>query len=153
MTKAMTTRDLIEFFRILSLNDIRYRFGAYVFIHESLEYAQRVLKYGQDSPTAPREGEDPEQLPEMPHLTGQQLCEAARQMALERYGKLALPVLHHLGFHTTSDFGELVFKLIDEGVLRKSTRDQRQDFDNVYDFDQAFHYELKLTDSDMEESE
>jgi uncharacterized repeat protein (TIGR04138 family) len=148
----MTTRDLIEFFRILSLNDLRYRFGAYVFIHESLEYAQRVLKYGADCPTAPREGEDPAHLPEMPHLTGQQLCEAARRMALERYGRLALPVLRHLGFRSTSDFGELVFKLIDEGVLRKSTQDRREDFDNVYDFDQAFHYELKLPDSATEES-
>lgn len=110
-------------------------------------YAQQVLEYGEERPTLPRAGDEPGESPPLPHLTGQQLCEAARCLALERYGLLALLVLHNLGFHSTSDFGEVVFKLIDKGLLRQSTQDRREDFDDVYDFETAFRYEFPLPDS------
>lgn len=69
------------------------------------------------------------------HITGQQLCEAIRQYAVQQYGMLARNVLNEWGVHNTSDFGEIVFNLIDIGQMKKTATDRREDFDNVFDFD------------------
>ena len=72
------------------------------------------------------------------HITGQQLCEAIRQYAVEQYGGLAKNVLAHWGVRSTGDFGEIVFNLISIGQMRKTESDRREDFDNVFDFDEGF---------------
>lgn len=71
------------------------------------------------------------------HITGQDLCEAIRQYALSQYGLLARSVFDHWGIHSTGDFGEIVFNLIDIGQMRKTDNDRREDFENVFDFDEA----------------
>ena len=72
------------------------------------------------------------------HLTGQQLCEAARLYALQQYGLLARVVLEWWGIRTTDDLGEIVFNMIEIGQMRKTRRDKREDFHSVYDFHEAF---------------
>lgn len=72
------------------------------------------------------------------HLTGQILCQAIRQYASQQYGLLAKVVLNSWGIHTTGDFGEIVYNLIGIGMMRKSRSDRREDFDDQYDFDEAF---------------
>ena len=79
------------------------------------------------------------------HLTGQQLCEAIRQYALEQYGYMAQCVLNSWGVHTTSDFGEIVFNLIGIGQMRKTSDDKREDFDNVFDFEEGLRQSFKIT--------
>jgi uncharacterized repeat protein (TIGR04138 family) len=54
-------------------------------------------------------------------------------------------VLESWGVRTTGDFGEIVYNLIDIGLMKKSTSDRREDFDNVFDFTQAFEQEFKIT--------
>jgi uncharacterized repeat protein (TIGR04138 family) len=121
--------------------DRRYKLDAYIFVFEALNYAHSVLGMGgaPEKPTAKasarkraaeREEEEQER-----HLTGQQLCEAIRQYALEQYGLLAKSVLNSWGVHSTSDFGEIVFNLIRIEQMRKTKEDRREDFDNVFDFD------------------
>ena len=75
---------------------------------------------------------DPE---EERHVTGQQLCEAIRQYAVQQYGMLAKNVLNEWGVRTTGDFGEIVFNLIEIGQMKKTDTDRREDFENVFDFD------------------
>ena len=48
---------------------------------------------------------------------------------------LAKNVLNEWGVHTTGDFGEIVFNLIDIGQMKKTDHDRREDFENVFDFD------------------
>lgn len=72
------------------------------------------------------------------HLTGQILCQAIRYYAAQQYGLLAKVVLNSWGIYTTSDFGEIVYNLIGIGMMRKSKSDRREDFDDQYDFDEAF---------------
>jgi uncharacterized repeat protein (TIGR04138 family) len=79
------------------------------------------------------------------HLTGQQLCEAIRQYALDQYGYMAQCVLNSWGVHATSDFGEIVFNLIGIGQMRKTTDDQREDFDDVFDFDTGLRQSFKIS--------
>ena len=126
--------------------DSRFTFDAYVFVFESLNYAQTSLGMGEDAPseeTESTESETPEH-----HITGQQLCEAIRQFALEQYGYMAKDVLASWGIHSTSDFGEIVFNLIRIGQMRKTPGDRREDFDNVYDFETAFRQGFKISPSE-----
>ncbi len=68
------------------------------------------------------------------HLTGQELCQAIREFAIEQYGYMALTVLNSWGVKCTGDFGEIVYNLIDIEQMRKTKDDRREDFDDVYDF-------------------
>jgi uncharacterized repeat protein (TIGR04138 family) len=131
-------------------SDKRYKFDAYVFVFESLNYAHEQLGLGQEH------AEEEEQAKAEPrrsgtrkkaerHLTGQQLCEAIRQYAQDQYGLMAKAVLASWGVHSTSDIGNIVFNLIEIGQMRKTKHDRREDFDNVFDFDEAFVRDFKIT--------
>jgi uncharacterized repeat protein (TIGR04138 family) len=92
------------------------------------------------------EGEEPGR--DEKHVTGQQLCVAIRQYALDQYGYMARSVLGSWGIHETGDFGEIVYNLIGIGLMKKSEGDRREDFNDVYDFDEALlrSYEITLPD-------
>jgi len=105
-------------------NDPSYKFEAYSFVMAGLHYAVTRL-------TKPR------------HVSGQELCEGLRDYALEQFGPMARTVLEYWGIHQTEDFGHIVFHLIDAHLLKKTEEDSIQDFKNVYDFSQAFQYEIK----------
>ncbi|MBN2289640.1 MAG: hypothetical protein JXQ83_09945 [Candidatus Glassbacteria bacterium] len=79
-----------------------------------------------------------EGLQEARHVTGQELSEGCRRRALELYGPLARSVLEYWGIKTTADFGEIVFNLIKARQLTKTEADSKEDFRNVYDFEEAF---------------
>jgi uncharacterized repeat protein (TIGR04138 family) len=72
------------------------------------------------------------------HVTGRELCEGLRDMAVQRYGMLARTVLRKWGILRTEDFGAIVYTLIDRGELRSSEDDSLDHFRAVYDFDEAF---------------
>jgi len=138
--------------------DVRYKLDAYLFVLESLTFAHNTLGLG-ESP-APEELEPSSggqsELTSKPrarpgksrrkqverHVSGQQLCEAARQYAQQQYGYLACTVLGTWGIRTTADLGEIVFNMIKIGQMRKTRKDKREDFHNVYDFAEAFLRDL-----------
>ena len=133
--------------------DSRYTLDAYAFVFDALSYAQNVLEMGTEMPADQSEpidqsevDESAEDEPETPeqHVTGQDLCEAIRRFALEQFGYMAKDVLGSWGIHKTGDVGEIVFNLIQIGQMRKTSRDMRKDFDDVYDFDVAFRKEFKI---------
>lgn len=82
-----------------------------------------------------------EDLEEPRHISGGELAQGVRDLALERYGPMARTVLEHWGIHTTEDLGEIVFALVDLGILIKQTEDRREDFRDVFDFEEAFEEE------------
>lgn len=117
-------RVLIDLTEIAS-TDGRYSSEAYQFVIEGLDYARTSLG---------RRG----------HLSGQELSEGLRKLALERFGMLARVVLESWGVKSTADFGELVYILIKHKLLRKRPADSKQDFKEVYDFDQAFGNDYRI---------
>lgn len=125
--------DLLE-------RDRRYRFEAYEFILDGLEYAQRKVLA-----TAASEDGDDDGGDEGHHVTGQQLCEAILEYALELYGMTAKCVLQHWGIRSTRDIGEIVFNMIEIEKMRKTDRDRIEDFDDVFDFDAAFRPGFRAT--------
>jgi uncharacterized repeat protein (TIGR04138 family) len=72
------------------------------------------------------------------HIAGDELARGVRDLALERFGPLARTVLEHWGIHSTADVGEVVFALVECGILVKQNEDRREDFRDVFDFEEAF---------------
>lgn len=140
----------------LLARDDRYPFEAYVFVFEALRHAQDKLGMGTEYLS---EDYDPELSEEMGegsgeperHVSGQELCEAMRQYAHEQYGYLAKSVLNHWKIYSTGDFGELVFNLIEIEQMRKTPNDRREDFDNVFDFDEGFQHSFQFSMPDSTE--
>ena len=124
--------------------DQRYHIEAYQFVREALSYAQDVLE---PTPLPQQDEEGPVEI-HGHHITGQQLCEAIRQYALDQFGFMAKTVLNNWGVTCTGDFGEIVYNLIRIKHMKKSDSDRREDFDDVYDFATAFDPIFELSSSD-----
>ncbi len=104
--------------------DSRYDVLAYHFVREALDHTLKLL-------SKPTEGEGR-------HVSGQELLEGVRDYAIGEYGPLAKTVLDRWGVRRCEDFGEIVFNLVEKGILGKTDRDSRDDFAGGYDFDEAF---------------
>jgi len=99
--------------------DNRYKPDAYEFVMQALYFTQKRLN---------KEG----------HISGQQLLEGIREFGIDQYGFLVKTLFNYWGIKSTQDFGEIVFNMTDSGVMGKTEQDCRDDFKNVYDFDEAF---------------
>ena len=128
----------------LIAQDRRYKLDAYHVVRDALELAQRDLT-GTDEEPSWRESGGSESAPIETHLTGQQLCDAIRRLMLDNYGYMARVVLKNWGVTETGDFGEIVYNLIRIGLMKKSKSDRREDFNDVYDFEEAFERQFQIT--------
>jgi uncharacterized repeat protein (TIGR04138 family) len=54
---------------------------------------------------------------------------------------MARVVLEHWGMRSTMDIGDIVFTLVDLGLLISQAQDSRNDFYGVFDFEDAFERE------------
>jgi uncharacterized repeat protein (TIGR04138 family) len=94
---------------------------AYLFVQASLDYYQQRHASGR-----PAE-----------HITGPDLLRGVRELALSEYGPMAHLVLNHWGLQCGEDVGEVVYNLIDVGLMTKTQEDRREDFAGVMVFDEA----------------
>ena len=101
---------------------------AYQFVREGLAHTVK-LAHGETPPDYGDEGR---------HVTGQQLCMGLRDFAIRQYGRLAKMVLRSWNINETGDFGRIVFAMIDAGLMRKTEDDTLEDFQGVFDFEEAF---------------
>ena len=145
----MNLRDQLA--RVIA-RDSRYTIESYAFVLESLKRARthklQELRKRRDRDRAarPRKRAQPAPAPapageaetdQSGHVTGGEVCQAARRLALRYYGLMAITVLNEWGIRSTSDIGEIVYNLIASGDLDKTPTDKRSDFDDVFDFAQA----------------
>ena len=72
------------------------------------------------------------------HISGRDLCWGLREFARKRWGMLARMVLESWNIKSTADFGRIVFGFIDLDMMRKQPDDRVEDFEDVYDFREAF---------------
>lgn len=103
----------------IRVREPRFHEHAFLFMLSALEFAQTRQT-------------------ERRHLSGRELTEACRELALQRYGVLSRVVLEHWGVTTTGHFGDIVFALVDLGLLLAQPTDSRDDFAAVFDFGTAF---------------
>ena len=113
----------------------RYHRNAYEFLFEALRFTQETLDRG-----VVMEGVDEESA----HISGKELLEGVRQLAIEKYGLLTQTVFQYWGVDSTEDFGRIVFDLIERGEMRKTERDQIDDFIDIYDFHKAFDEDYEI---------
>jgi len=106
--------------------DQRYSSDAYHFVQEGLNHTLKSLKRAGPGQNAHR------------HVSGQELLHGLREFALKEYGPMSKAVLNEWGIKTTDDFGQVVFNLVNSGVLGKNETDSPSDFRNVFTFDDAF---------------
>jgi uncharacterized repeat protein (TIGR04138 family) len=99
--------------------DTRYTPEAYFFVREGLDHTVREI----DKPR---------------HVSGQELLEGMRKYALSQYGPITKRVLSEWGITECVDFGNIVFNLVNEGLLGKTEDDSLEDFSEGYDFTEAF---------------
>ncbi len=104
--------------------DTRYAADAYFFVRESLDCTVKQL--GRNKSARWR------------HVTGKELMDGMRQHALHEFGPMVRTVLKTWGVETTRDFGNIVFNLVNAGLLGRTDDDKVEDFDNGYSFDDAF---------------
>ena len=108
---------------VILTKDSRYSRDAYHFLRDALNFTQGAI-------TKEKRGER--------HVTGQQLLDGIRQYSLQQFGPMTITVFEEWGIHGCKDFGELVFNMVENGFLTKTDRDSREDFQNGYDFNDAF---------------
>lgn len=122
--------------------DSRFTYEAYEFLFAALTYTQRQLgRTPQDDevPTGPQY-----------HVSGRELVEGIRSLAVREFGLMAKVVFRLWGIRNTGDFGDIVFNLIEEGLMSKSEDDNRADFQDVYDLDQGLLQEFKIELDEVE---
>ena len=104
--------------------DPRFARDAYHFTREALDFTQKLIS--RENRGAVR------------HVTGQELLDGIRQFALQQYGPMTMTVLEEWNVKNSRDFGDIVFNMVESGLLAKTDKDTRDDFQNGYDFTDAF---------------
>ena len=118
---------MVDFFRKieeLTERDNRYHLDAYSFTMDALNFTQHRLK-------------------KLRHVSGQELLDGIREYGLQQFGLMTRTVFEHWGIRKTEDFGEIVFNMIEAGLMGKTNQDSRDDFKNVYNFQEAFDGKIK----------
>lgn len=116
--------DLISSLEKVVTQDRRYKLEAYTFVLAALSFTIAKLK---------RSG----------HISGGELLDGIKDYAIIQFGRLARMVLEHWGVKETEDFGNIVFNMVNNGLLGKRDEDKIDDFRNKYKFDDVFEKNFK----------
>jgi len=91
-----------EALELIRAKDPRYAAEAYHFVREALDYTQKDM--AKETSGSVR------------HVTGQELLAGIRAFALTQFGPMAMLVLAEWGVHSCTDFGEIVFNMVETGT-------------------------------------
>ncbi len=123
--------DIEEKIRDVLRSDRRYPREAYDFVAQALSYT--IDNLGRHE----KEGDDR-------HVSAGELLEGIRQVAQDEFGPLSPMVFDGWGIRTSSDFGEIVYNLVNSGIWHKTDRDSKEDFSEGFDIRSAFQGELDV---------
>lgn len=115
--------------------DPRYAYEAYEFLFAALTHTQRQLDR-----LPPRDCTGEIEY----HVSGPELLEGVRDLALREFGLMARTVFRVWGINHTADFGEIVFNLVEANLMSKTAQDNRRDFIDVYDLDRVLVEEFRI---------
>jgi uncharacterized repeat protein (TIGR04138 family) len=109
---------------IILTKDARYARDAYHFLKEALDFTQKsISKQNRGS---------------VRHVTPSELLDGIRQFTLQQFGPMSVTVLEEWGVRNCHDFGEIVFNMVESGLLAKTDKDSREGFSEGYDFQDVF---------------
>ena len=115
--------------------DQRYDGQAYFFLKEALDFTLKRLS--DDAIGRNR------------HVSGRELLEGFRDYALQQYGPMAATLMEEWGVHQSRDVGNMVFRLIEEQVFGKQESDKPEDFEGLFELDQALRTPFLPTRADV----
>lgn len=122
-TPAMSRNELPTLKQIA--RKTRYPVQAFDFVRKALDYTVHAMYL------------DPASLArDEKHVTGRQLCVGIKRFAVDQYGHMARTVLHRWHVNRTEDLGQIVFAMVNAGVMHASESDTVGDFDAVFSFDE-----------------
>lgn len=130
----MQNPDFSEIVSLICKEDPRFDRRAYDFVRLGLDHTVKEMRK-KDAARAERSR----------HVSGPELLEGLRVYALDQYGPLAKTVLNAWGVKRCRDFGDIVFNLIEYNVFSKTEKDQKEDFSDIFDFEDAFVKPFKPT--------
>jgi len=116
--------------------DPRFAYEAYEFVFASLAHTQQLLDR-----VPPSEGTRPDQ---DYHVSGRELVHGIRDLAMREFGFMARTVFRMWGIDRTGDFGDIVFNLIEAGLMSKTAQDDRRDFQDVFDLDETLVHQFRI---------
>ena len=123
----MQDLDFDEVVALICKEDPRFDRRAYGFVRQGLDHTVKEIKKA-----------NPERARKSLHVSGPELLEGLRDYALDQFGPMARTVLRTWGLNRCSDFGDIVYNLIEYNVFSKTDSDRREDFSEVYTFEEAF---------------
>lgn len=113
-----------QFYRIIekiTSKDGRYGQDAYAFVMEALGYARKKFR-------------------RIRHVSGEELLESIKELVKNKYGPLAKTVLEYWGIRCSEDFGHIVFNLVKNRLLIKTSEDSFEPFRHAFDFEEVFEH-------------
>jgi uncharacterized repeat protein (TIGR04138 family) len=105
-------------------HDARFHRDAYGFMREALDFTQKIIGTKNQG--------------KVRHVTGRELLDGLRQYALQQFGPMTVTVFEEWGIRNCKEFGDIVFNMVEIGLLAKTEKDNRDDFQDGYDFADAF---------------
>ena len=104
--------------------DSRFDPQAFLFLKDALDFT--LKRAAEDNDGQPR------------HVSGRELLLGFRDLALQEFGPMAHTLMGEWGLECTRNVGEMVFHLIEEQMFGKQDSDTLEDFEDIYDFEEAF---------------
>ncbi|MEM1084691.1 MAG: Minf_1886 family protein [Verrucomicrobiota bacterium] len=104
--------------------DHRFDPQAYLFLKDALDFTLKRAADGNEG--KPR------------HVSGQELLIGFRDLALQEFGPMSGTLMNEWGLSCSRNIGEMVFLLIEEQMFGRQESDTIEDFEDVFDFDEAF---------------
>ena len=114
----MADENFMQLVEKIVQRDLRYRPGAYEFVSDAVTYTIRTLQ---------RENLSREKR----HVSGGELIRGVVRYAESQFGPLAWEVLSDWGITTGPAIGDVVFNMIEVGLLTAGKKDSREDFNEI----------------------
>jgi uncharacterized repeat protein (TIGR04138 family) len=110
--------DFWDAIRRIREQDDRFSQEAYPFVMEGLEYTLHHIG-------------------ERRHVSARELLDGLCLYSKERFGVLGVEVMGNWGIRNAFDIGQIVFQLVEAGILARQKSDRLEDFDIEFDLREA----------------
>jgi uncharacterized repeat protein (TIGR04138 family) len=120
----MNANTFEQAINVIITKDSRFHHSSYLFLKETLDFTlNRIAEQNKGRQR---------------HITGAELLIGFRDFALEQFGPMAHTLFKEWGLSKCQDVGDMVFSLIEEGVFGKQDSDTKEDFAEIYSFEEVF---------------
>ena len=99
--------------------------------YEAYDFVSGLIKMMDDELQAQTESNP------SPNITAGQLCLRCVEFSCSVFGRMSRAVFSSWNIKTTNDIGNIVFHLIEAGVVGAAEGDRIEDFDNLFDMNSA----------------